>query len=371
LVLLVGAGLFVQSFLRLRAVDPGFDPNGVVTMRLSLNARYDTPEKRIAFHDGLVKRVEAVPGVESVAYTTSPPLMGDRWITGVRIDGREFDMSNPDVAEYTVVSPDFFRTLDIQLVEGRSFVATDDASHDPVLMVNESFARYYWPGESALGKQVGMGRGGEDRYTIVGTVRDISRRALGQPADPEMHFSSLQRDVTDAVYVVRAGGEPGATIASMRGVVTELDRDVPLQFDTMSNAVAQSVTQPRFYTAVLASFATLALVLAAVGVYGVMSYSVGQRVREMGIRVALGATRRDVMGLVMGWSGVFVAVGVLAGLAGAYATSRLVGSLLYGVTATDALTFAVGAVVLVVVALAACYIPARRATGVDPVSVLR
>ena len=157
----------------------------------------------------------------------------------------------------------------------------------------------------------------------------------------------------------------------MRGIVSELDGDVPLQFDTMSNAVAQSVTQPRFYTAVLASFASLALLLAAVGVYGVMSYSVGQRVREMGIRVALGATRRDVIGLVMGWSGVFVAVGVLAGLAGAYAMSRLVGSLLYGVTATDALTFAAGSVVLVVVALAACYIPARRATGVDPVNVLR
>ena len=370
-VLMVGAGLFVNSFLRLRSVDPGFDSEDAVTMALTLNASYPDAEQQATFFRQLTERVEALRGVRSAAYTSALPLAGDRYLTGIALQGRETDPSNPDVAEYSTTSPGFFATMGIDIEAGREFNALDDAESERVIMVNEAFVRRYWAGEEPLGKQISMSRREPVWHTVVGVVADVNRQGLDEPATPEMYLSPLQSGIQNAQVVARTDGDVSETVAGMRAIVREMDGTLPIDFSTMDAYVAQSVNQPQFYSQLFSVFALVALVLAGVGVYGTMSYTVGQRTRELGIRLALGAESGEVTGMVARQGFRVAALGLVLGLIAAAAGARVLESFLFGVSARDPLTYAAGSLFLGVVAVVACWIPARRAGRADPMRALR
>jgi predicted permease len=370
-VLMVGAGLFVNSFLRLQSVDPGFDSEDAVTMALTLSAGYADTEQQITFFRQLTERIEAIRGVRSAAYTSALPLAGDRYLTGILIEGRESDPSNPDVAEYSTTSPGFFATMGIDVVAGREFNDLDDASSERVTLVNEAFVRRYWPGEEPVGKQISTGRREPMWHTVVGVVADVNRQGLADPATPEMYLSPLQSGVTNAQVVARTDGDVAATVTGMRSIVRDLDSTLPIEFSTIEAYVERSVNQPQFYTQLFSAFALVALILAGVGVYGTMSYTVGQRTRELGIRLALGADSGEVTGMVARQGLRVTVVGLVLGLIAAAAGARVLESFLFGVSARDPLTYAAGSLFLGVVATAACWIPARRAGRADPMQALR
>jgi putative ABC transport system permease protein len=371
LVLLVAAGLFINSFVRLRGIDPGFQPEDVVTMPLRLGPGYDTREDRLAFYDPLLDRLRDIPGVQSASLSTGLPFLGGRAIAVVHVEGDERAPGERERLDFSVITPDYFRTLQIAMLDGRDLLSTDDANHEDVMIVNEAFARKHWPAESAVGKRVRIG-GSDDWINIVGVVANIRRFALDQNADPEGFFPLRQARLGGGVNVaVRASGNTAAVMSAMRRAAWDLNPNLPLNTSTLNQELAGSITTPRFHTLVLSGFAAIALTLAAVGIYGTMSYTVGQRTRELGIRMALGAAAPDVIGLVVRQGLVLIVVGVLIGIGGALAASRILASFLYGVSATDMMTFSVGAAVLTLVALAASYIPARRATSVDCMQTLR
>ena len=371
LMLMVGAGLFVNSFLRLQGVDPGFDSEDAVTMAITLNAGYADREQQTTFFRQLVERVEGLRGVESVAYTSALPLAGDRYLTGISIEGREVDPSNPDAAEYASTSPGFFATMGIDVVAGREFSMLDDAGSELVTMVNEAFVRQYWPTEDPIGKQLATGIREPTWRRVVGVVEDVNRQGLDEPATPEMYMSSLQFGIPNAQVVARTTSDAQEVVTGMRAIVRELDGTLPTDFSTMEAYVAESVDQPQFYTQLFTSFALVALILAGVGVYGTMSYTVGQRTRELGIRLALGAEANQVTGMVAREGIAVAALGLSIGLVGALTGARFLESFLFGVSAHDPLTYAAGALFLALVALAACWIPARRAGRADPMGALR
>ena len=370
-VLMVGAGLFVNSFLRLQSVDPGFDSENAVTMAMSLNGGYADTEQQVTFFRQLTERVEAMGGVQSAAYTSALPLAGNRYLTGIAFHGRESDPSNPDVAEYSTTSPGFFATMGIDVVAGREFNALDDAASQRVMMVNEAFVRRYWPGEDPIGGQVSMSRREPVWHDVVGVVADVNRQGLDEPATPEMYLSPLQSGITDAQVVARTDGDIAGTVAGMRLIVRDLDGTLPVEFSTIENYVQESVNQPQFYTQLFSVFALVALVLAGVGVYGTMSYTVGQRTRELGIRLALGAEAGDVTAMVARQGLRVAVIGLVLGLIAAASGAQVLESFLFGVSARDPLTYAAGSLFLGVVAVAACWIPARRAGRADPMQALR
>lgn len=370
-VLLVGAGLFVNSFLRLQNVDPGFDPADVVAMSVTLNDRYETSEERTLFHDGFLERVAALPGVSATAYASALPLAGDRYLTALNIEGREVDASNPDVAEYTMVGADYFAALRIEIAAGRAFTVLDDAGAARVAVVNEAFVRRYWPGEEPVGRRFAMGRTDPEWYTVVGVAEDVHRVDLTSPIEPEIYFSAPQWGVETAQVVARTDGRNGSTIEAMRAAVAEMDPTLPVEFETMEGYVSATVNQPQFYTQLFSVFAFTALLLAAVGVYGTMSYTVGQRTREMGIRLALGAEASAVTAMVVRQGAAIAIGGLIVGLLGAGTLARLLESFLFGVGAHDPVTYAAGALFLGTTAMLACWIPARRAGRADPMGALR
>jgi putative ABC transport system permease protein len=370
-VLMVGAGLFMNSFARLQSVDPGFASDDAVTMAITLHSGYATDEQQVDFFRQLMEGAGAIRGVQSTAYTSALPLAGDRYLTAIAIEGREFDPSNPDVAEYSATSPGFFSTMGIDVVAGREFSRLDDAGSDPVLLVNEAFVRQYWPGEDPLGKRISRSRGEPIWHRVVGVVADVNRQGLDQPATAEMYLSPMQSGIPNAQVVLRTQGDIEGTVAGMRALVRTLDGTLPIEFSTMEAYVAESVDQPQFYTQLLGIFALVALVLAGVGVYGTMSYTVGQRTRELGIRMALGAESGQVTGLVAREGMTVAVIGLAIGLLAAGAGAQVLESFLFGVSARDPLTYAAGALFLGAVAMAACWIPARRAGRADPMGVLR
>ncbi|MEM7415889.1 MAG: ABC transporter permease [Gemmatimonadota bacterium] len=370
-VLMVGAGLFANSFLRLQSVDPGFDPENAVTMAITLNSGYEEVEQQLTLFRDLVDGVGSMRDVTSVAYTSALPLAGDRYLTGVNLQDRESDPSNPDVAEYSTVSPGFFAAMQIDMATGREFNDLDDAGSDRVMVVNEAFARRYWPGEDPVGKAVALSRRNPEWYAVVGVATDVHRQALDEPATPEVFLSSLQRGVTNAQVVARTSGDIDETVASMRALVGRLDGTLPVDFNTMDEYVAESVNQSQFYTQLFGAFAAVALLLAGVGVYGTMSYTVGQRTREMGIRRALGAESSQVSAMVAKQGLLVTTLGLGVGLVAALVGARVLESFLFGISARDPLTYATGSMMLGVVAMIACWLPARRAGRADPMGALR
>jgi putative ABC transport system permease protein len=374
LMMLVGAGLATRSLMRLLGVSLGFDPKQVVAGRISLPAaRYPQPPQRVAFFHDLVERVHHLPGVVSAAATSELPLEGGRNGTVV-IEGQPVrrDMWSSPLVESCFVTPRYFETVRIPLLSGRDVAETDTPDTPSVAVINETMARRFWPHQDALGKRFRYNDPDAKWITVVGVAGDVREFDLAQPPTPEAYYPESQLMFADLVLVVRTANDPLAQVPAIRKTLAGVDSALPwYRVQPVSDLVAGSSHQKRFLALLLALFAGVALALAAVGIYGVVSYSVSQRTREIGIRMAFGARVRDVLGMVFNEGARLTAGGVAAGMLGAWALSRYLGSLLYGVRPTDLLTYALAGVLLTLVGLAACLLPARRAARVDPMVALR
>ena len=370
-VLLIGAGLLIRSLVQLQNTNPGFDAHNVLTMRVDLSEdKYSTPEKSGGFFTELESRVGSLPGVESVGFVTELPLSGQPNDMPFSVEGRPAaSISESLDADFRRVNLQYFKALRIPLLRGRNFTEQEVKQSAKVLVISELLASQVFPNEEPLGKRLIMVMG-KDPWEIIGVVGDIRHRSLESQPFPAMYMPSNQTGGTN--LVIRTQGDPANLAAAVRKEVQAIDPDQPVAaVRTMDEWVDTSVAQPRYRTALLGLFALLALVLASTGIYGVMSYSVTQRTHEIGVRMALGAKRRDVLGMVVRQGMVLVVAGVAIGLLGAFALTRVMSSLLFGVTAKDPITFVVVATLLTLVAFVACYIPARRATKVDPLVALR
>jgi putative ABC transport system permease protein len=388
LMLLVGAGLMIKSFAHLQDVDPGFEPERVLTADISLpRAKYPDGQKIAAFHDQALARLASLPGVAAAGLSSSLPLGGTNADTSFFIDGQPTlePRDRPHTYPRTI-SPDYFRAMGIRVLEGRAFTEQDHAQAPRVAIINETMARRFWPAQTALGKRVALDleamRFFPDRppqfdlaagmREIVGVVRDVRHEGLETEPQPEMYVPDRQRPEREMNLVVRAAGDPTNLAAAVRNAVYAIDPDQPVaNVKPMSSLLADSVAKPRFNYLLLTLFAAVALTLTVTGVYGVASYAVARRTREMGIRLALGAQGLDVLKLVIGEGMKPVIAGLGLGLAGSYALTRVMESLLFNVSATDPTIFAGVAAMLAIVAMLACYLPARRATKVDPAIALR
>jgi len=377
LMLLVGAGLLVRSFVTLSTVDPGFDSTNVLTVQLNLpRSQYSELAVANALFDQILERTTARPGVEAVGLVSSLPLTPGETLIAFRIQGRAAPASREDLtaARPQLVSSGYLDAMGLRLVAGRFVTDQDTASSLRVFVVNEAFASAHFPGEDVVGRRLNMGRG--EPTEIVGVVGDVHHRGLDSQPSPELYFSYRQsllgRPPPRVSIVVRTTGDPLALVPFLRQDVLDLNPTLPIDnVMTMGARLSSSVAQPRFYALVLGVFAAGALALAMVGIYGVLAYTVSRRSREIGLRMALGADRSGIRNMVVRQGALLVGVGVALGLAGALATTRALESLLFGVTTLDLPTLIAVPVLLIMVALAACYLPARRATCVDPMDALR
>ena len=375
LVLLVGAGLLTRSFLSLLRTDPGFNPDNVLTMNLVLPiAKYKDEPARAAFYNDLVQRVKAQPGVESAAVVNYLPLGGSNSSNSYFVEGEpEPAPGQEQNGRYRVATPDYFRTMDIPIVRGRAFTEQDKAGAPRVVIVNETLARQHWPGQDPIGKRIRFYGPIEKApwMEVVGVVKDV-KHELDIPVTPEYYLPHAQDAWNAMVLVARTSVEPSSLAGVLRQQVWTIDKDQPV-FDvkTMQEVRSSSVAIYSFSSVMLAIFAGIALVLAAIGIYGVMAFAVTQRTQEIGIRIALGARTADVLKLVVNNGMKLALVGIGLGLAGSWALTRFIAKLLVGVQPTDLLTFSLVSVCLLVAAFVACYLPARRATKVDPLVALR
>ncbi len=377
LMLLVGAGLMLKSFIKLQSISPGFKPDHILTMHLTLpRANYDSDEKITTFYRQLVERVTAVRGVEAAALSISLPPNNLEVSDSFSIEGKPWPPGTSEpIVPILMTSPKYFTALGVPLLQGRDFNETDKLGSPLVVLINQTLAERYFPDESPIGKR--LKNGGADRprnpwMEIVGVVGDVTYSGLDSQPEPA-YYTPLAQDAWRAAYlVVRAPLNPASLMPAIREQILALDKDMPIaKVATMDQLLSESVAQPRFRTLLLAIFAAIALVLASVGIYGVSSYSVTQRTHEIGIRMALGAQSGDVVKLVIRQGVELAAIGVAVGLAASFALTRLMEGLLFEVSATDRATFALVAALLVGVALLACWIPARRASIVDPMVALR
>jgi predicted permease len=382
-VLLAGAGLMVRTFFALQQIDPGFDPHNVLSIVVGV-AGTEQGNHAGKFYQQMLQRVNAVPGVESASGINHLPLAGDEWGLPFHVEGRPLDHpGNAPVATYRAVFPGYFRAMHISVLSGKD-VADSDTLYTPgVVVVNRYLAGKYWPGEDPIGKRITFGdpQNNPAWLTVVGVVKNTVRSQWISPPEEEVFLPYLQNPLymesPTAPYayltlVVRASGDPAALAPSIRAAIRSLDKGVPISdVQTMDEVVSESTAQSRFYLVLLGVFAIVAVILAGVGIYGVMSYSVSRRTQEIGIRMSLGAQPQDVLKLVV-VHGIMQAIsGVVVGLVGALALTRLMRGLLYGTRATDPMTFTAVATLLSMVAIAASYLPARRATKVDPMVALR
>jgi predicted permease len=373
LMLLVGAGLLLRSFVQVLTVDKGFDAEQLLTASISLSpTKYDKPEPQGLFFQQFLARVKSVPGVEGAAIISDLPLATDSVNGGVGIVGHTYPPHELPNAEKSIISPDYFSVMRTAMVRGRAFNEQDNAGAAPVAIINESFARRYFANEDPIGKQINFNWNMTGAQQIVGIVRDVKQYGLDTPTAPTVYVCYLQRPESGMTVVVRSQATPASLVAVLRQQLRAVDREQPLtQVRTMQEIVSESVAARRVLVMVFALFAVVALVLAAIGIYGVIAYSVAQRTHEFGIRMALGAQARDVLKLVI-WHGLrLTLVGVALGLGGALLLTRVLASLLFGISATDPITFTGVALLLTFVALIACYVPARRATKIDPLIALK
>jgi predicted permease len=373
LLLLVGAGLLARTLLNLERVDVGFVAERTLAMEISLpDTRYPTSDARVAFYRRTIDELRAIPGVHSAAASSTLPLTGNDMGIGFRIEGRPVRNEDHTNAAYHAVSPDYFTTMGIRILRGRGFTDRDSETASPVLVISETMARSYWPGEDPIGKRVTIGYNGTGPREVIGIVADVKEAALSEPARPEMYAAFPQTPWPFFSAVVRSERDPAPLAAALRAAVTRLDPEQPPgDVQTLTHYVREAAAQPRFTALLAGAFAALATLLAGLGIYGVLAYSVAQRRREIGIRMALGARAADVRSLVVGQAVALGGIGVAAGIAIALALTRVLASLLFGVGASDPLTFAVVCVVLLIVVASAAYLPARRATRVDPLVALR
>ncbi|HEV7377153.1 MAG TPA: ABC transporter permease [Pyrinomonadaceae bacterium] len=376
LVLLIGAGLLFQSFRRLLEVSPGFEPEHVLTAEVSVSAtKYPEKEQRAAFYHETLERIKAIPDVQAVGVVSPLPLGGNSEAYTFDIGGRPpFPPGQQPISDRRVISPGYFQAMSIPMRKGRAFEDQDKTNAPSVIIVNETFARRFFPGEDPIGKSIIPGEG---RVTIareiVGVVGDVRHAGLDTETTPEYYVPYEQTPVYGLAVVVRTvSGKPTNIAAALRGVIMSMDKEQPVyNIRPMTQLLDESVARRRFNMMLLGGFALLALLLATIGIYGVISYSVAQRTREIGIRIALGAQIRDVIKLVLKQGLALALVGLAAGLLVSFFMTKLMSSLLFGVSATDPITFGSVAFILLFVALLACYIPARRAAKVDPNVALR
>ena len=375
LILLCGAGLLMRSFVRLNNVPTGFNPSGVMAMQLSLiQTGYEQPAKRTQFVDQILQNIQAVPGVQSAAIVTRLPLNPGSSSRSVTVEGHTYPPDSPaqqESPDYSVVTPGYFHTLNIPFLEGRDFHQTDSADMPGVAIINRAMARVYWPGEDPIGKRFQID-GTNQWLQIVGIVGDIHQHKLGQPPKPMFYAPYAQDPWTFFTIAVRTPANPAQLAPALVNAVQSVDHNLPV-FDLrrFDEILAASVSQPRFQMILLALFGGLALTLAVIGIYGVMSYTVAQRTNEIGIRMALGAQPRHVLAQIL-WQGVRLAgYGALVGLVASYFVTRFMKSMLFAVSPLDLGTYAAVTALLMAVTLLACYVPARRAMRVDPMVALR
>jgi predicted permease len=381
LALLIGAGLFLGSLWRVQSVHPGFDADRVLAAPLNINLlRYTTQQGR-EFYRQTVERVGSLPGVQSVSLARVAPISGGGRMTGFIIEGqdeREINTRRNDgedglqVVGANVVGEKYFQTMGVSAPRGRDFTATDDENAPRVVIVNETFARQYFPGQDPLGKRMRLGGSRSPWSEIIGVARDSKYRTLDELPRPFIYQPLAQNHETGMTLHVRAAGDPLSVAAAVRREVNSIEKNLPLtDMQPLSVLIGSSLYPARMGAALIGVFGLLALSLAAVGLYGVMSYSVSQRTREIGVRMALGARATDLLRLVLREAMTLVVVGTAIGWALAAALSRLIASFLYGVGPMDLVTFAAIPVLLATVALIASYLPARRAMKVDPMVALR
>jgi putative ABC transport system permease protein len=378
LTLLAGAGLLIRSFLRLQEVDTGFRADGVLTMRISLpSEKYSKPEQTRTFYRDLLERIRRLPGVDAAGGATGLPLTATGWSGTTAVDSRAVQPRDafPE-ADQRPVLPGYFETMGIPLVRGRTFDQRDNETAAPVAIIDETMAKTYWPNEDPIGKRIRQG-GPQSRFpwrTIVGVVHHVRYRTLESPSRVEFYWPYDQTPfpLGSMSLAIHTASDPRSLAGVVEREVLALDPDQPVyRIRTMASLVSESMSRRRLSMLLLAIFAGVALVLAAVGIYGIISYSVAQRAHEVGIRMALGARRLDVVRMVLGQSLALTLAGILAGLVGSLALTHFLSSLLFRVNATDPATFVLVALILAVVALLASFVPAYRATTVDPVNALR
>jgi putative ABC transport system permease protein len=374
LLLLVGTGLMVQSFRRLQEVDPGFNPDGVLTARLALSRANPDTARVIGFFRELVERAEALPGVTAAAAVSYLPLGADGARYAFSVEGQPpLETQLRPRTEFNVVTPGYFATMEIPLLQGRDLAERDRWESPAVVVVNQSLARRFWPNESAIGKRLTLGEPEEGGWmTVVGVVGDVKQRSLATESRPQMYGSQAQVGLPEMALLVRTAMDPSALAPAIRGIVATLDPTVPVSdIRSLTRVKGASIATDRFRAIVLATFALVALALAAIGVYGVISYGVVQRSQEIGIRMALGARRAEIIRLVVGEGMLTVAVGIVLGVLAAAGLARFLASLLYAVQPDDPAIFVAISCLIAAVALAACVLPARRAMQVDPAGTLR
>ena len=375
-VLLVGAGLLIQSLWRLQSVSPGFNPDKVLTFSVAVPEVKYPSAKQVQFYGDLVTRLQTLPGVQSASSIMPLPLSGDRFSISFETEGRPVAKGDQPSADFFTTGLGYFRTMGIPLRKGRDFTEQDKHGSPPVIIVSEGFARKHFPNEDPIGKRIRPGVSTYDgeksvMREIIGVVDDVKNRTLSGETRPQFYVPQTQVPFTQVAMVVKTTGDPRGIVSGVRNEVTSMDKELPVfNIQSMDDYLAAAVSSPRFNSTLLGIFATVALVLTVVGLYGVMSYSVAQRTNEIGIRMALGAQTRDVLKLIVSQGFKLVIIGLGIGLVGAFALMRVIGSLLFGVSTRDPFTFAAVAVVLSSVALLACYVPARRAARVDPIQAL-
>jgi putative ABC transport system permease protein len=395
LVLLIGAGLMIRSFYLLQKVNPGFSHEHLTSFSISLpQKKYATQETRASFYNRLLENIRALPGVESAAAASGLPLGNNGWQTGFIVEGQPIPpRDQTPLMEACLVTPDYFKAMNIPVLRGRVFTDRDDRSHLAgrdlsklnenqrevaainSIVIDEEFARRYWPNEDPIGKRIKLGGGAPDAPSaeVLGVVGRVKMESLNQNSDRvQGYFAFAQQPAGGMTVIIKGASDPNQLISSVRGAVKQIDPDQPIYNPrTMDEIRAESVASERLNLTLLSLFAGIALVLAIVGIYGVMSYSVTQRTHEIGIRMAIGARPRDVFKMILGHGMKLALIGVGLGLVGAFILTRFMASMLFGVEPTDATTYGALSVLLIGIALLACYLPGRRATRVEPTISLR
>ena len=378
LILLVGAGLMIRSFAHLVNVPPGFDPRNVLMGRISFSPAYDKPQQRALFVDQILERLRALPGVESAAFVAPMPFSGGNVGSDFRIEGRPVpEPGREPSANNRTVTPEYFQTIKIPLIKGRYFNQQDKRGGVGAAIINQALAQSYFANEDPIGKRIShiganQDDGDPEQFEIVGVVGDVHHNSLVRAPNPELYLPYQQNSWTWGNFLVRTQVQPATLAENFRQQIRAGDRGLPLTgVQPLTEAISETVAQPRFYTFLFGIFGGLGLLLTVSGVYGLISYTVAQRTQEIGIRMALGATPRSIVRMVL-WQGVALAIlGAGVGLAISFALSRVIVSLLFEIKPTDLLTFGIATAVLVGAAVLASYLPARRATKVDPLVALR
>jgi predicted permease len=375
-VLVIASGLIIRTFLSLLAVDPGFNPERVLTFELSMpGTKYKDNDRVAAFYQKALPALRAIPGVAHAGLVETIPMAGASDGSLIRLPDHPAVPGKEPFANYNVASPDYFSAVGTPLLSGRAFLDSDTASRTPVAVINAAMAKKFWQGEDPIGKQVGLADPQSPLMNVVGVVADVKQVSLREDTGPQIYVPFTQKPFPSMLVMhvaLRARMDPALLTSSVRQEIHRLDADLPVSnVATLTTIVDQSLVSQRFSMWLIGAFGIVSLLLACIGLYGVVSYSVLQRSREMGLRMALGAKRTTVIAMVLGQGARLTGVGMAAGLIAALAVTRLMANLLYGVEPTDWITFATVVPLLAAVALAACYVPAHRASRVDPATALR